>query len=321
MLENGTSSFYHYDALGSTHQLTDSSQTVTDTYRYNGWGETVARTGTTKNPHTYVGKERYYGVPDALLYLLGLRLYSSRSGHFVSLDPARLDTSWYAYCQNAVTLHSDPLGLWDMFEVHQDQTIAWATTLFVVRGGGVIVPTTAEKHAMGIASGQVDVDRGMVWPPYSDVNWGWHFDHPPGSGVRQMLFEDQMRTAIRLGKIRRQCVESAKALGTGLHPLQDSFAHGPATPWEHGVIRWGVGWIGILGNARHIDNWRSDTDWGRPSRIWTCPPQDRWWNEGKYFGREFHWVRGSSRLEKTRTATIAAIRRWLDATCCGERVD
>jgi len=70
-LENGTSSFYHFDGLGSTHQLTDASQTVTDTYRYNAWGETVEWTGTTRNPHTYVGKQRYYRIASVTVYMLG----------------------------------------------------------------------------------------------------------------------------------------------------------------------------------------------------------------------------------------------------------
>jgi hypothetical protein len=45
-----TTSYYHYDGLGSTRQLTDSQENVTDTYTYDAWGESVAQEGTTPNP-------------------------------------------------------------------------------------------------------------------------------------------------------------------------------------------------------------------------------------------------------------------------------
>ena len=79
-MASGDSSFFHYDALGSTQELTDENETVTDTYRYNAWGQVLLRTGTTTNPHTYVGKERYYLTPDPALYLLGSRYYDMSFG-------------------------------------------------------------------------------------------------------------------------------------------------------------------------------------------------------------------------------------------------
>jgi len=86
-LETGASSFYHFDALGSTFDLTDINEAVTDTWLYNAWGEILSRTGITINPHTYVGEERYYLNPDPVLYLLGLRYYDLEAGRFTTLDP------------------------------------------------------------------------------------------------------------------------------------------------------------------------------------------------------------------------------------------
>jgi len=110
-LENGKSSIYHYDGMSNTTELTDSSGTVTDTYRYNAWGEVLSRTGTTKNPHTFVGRRRYYGVPDVPLYLLGLRYYCQRVGRFLTTDPARAGTHWRIYVRNRSILLDDPMGL------------------------------------------------------------------------------------------------------------------------------------------------------------------------------------------------------------------
>lgn len=42
--------FYHYDVLGSTHQLSIESEIVTDTFSYDAWGNELTHTGTTKVP-------------------------------------------------------------------------------------------------------------------------------------------------------------------------------------------------------------------------------------------------------------------------------
>ena len=110
-LENGKSYTYHYDGMGNTTELTDSTGAVTDTYRYNAWGEVISRTGTTKNPHTFVGKERYYAVPDAVPYLLGLRYYDSITGRWIGQDPLEDDVNLYRYVGNSATSGVDPSGL------------------------------------------------------------------------------------------------------------------------------------------------------------------------------------------------------------------
>ena len=61
-------SFYSYDAGGSVRQLTDNTGTVTDTYAYDAFGNTVAQTGSTVNEFQYRG-EQY----DASLQMYYLR--------------------------------------------------------------------------------------------------------------------------------------------------------------------------------------------------------------------------------------------------------
>jgi len=56
---NGQTSVYHYDGQGSTRELTDENQNVTDTYTYTAFGEEVAKTGTTVNPYRYIGELGY----------------------------------------------------------------------------------------------------------------------------------------------------------------------------------------------------------------------------------------------------------------------
>ena len=53
-----TPSFYGYDGAGTVRLLTDSTGTVTDTYDYDAWGNTVNTTGSTPNVYLYRGETR-----------------------------------------------------------------------------------------------------------------------------------------------------------------------------------------------------------------------------------------------------------------------
>ncbi|MCS6859558.1 MAG: RHS domain-containing protein, partial [Abditibacteriales bacterium] len=78
-----TERYYHYDGLGSTRQLTDASQAVTDATSYDAWGNVLSSSGTTANPYKYVGSLGYYADADNGLMLLGARYYGSGLGRLV----------------------------------------------------------------------------------------------------------------------------------------------------------------------------------------------------------------------------------------------
>src|SRR5947208_2397070 len=52
-------SYYHFDTLGSTRGLTNSSQVVTDTNIHDAWGVNVASSGTTVTPFRFIGEHGY----------------------------------------------------------------------------------------------------------------------------------------------------------------------------------------------------------------------------------------------------------------------
>ena len=106
-----TSKFYHGDALGSTRGITNSSQAVTDSVLYDGFGMTVSRTGTTPTPFGFVGKGQYQTDNDSGLMLLGHRYYDASVGRFISSDPAKAGDNWYAYCDNNPLADTDEVGL------------------------------------------------------------------------------------------------------------------------------------------------------------------------------------------------------------------
>ncbi|MDA3895089.1 MAG: PASTA domain-containing protein [Desulfobacteraceae bacterium] len=92
----GVDSYYHYDGLGSTRALTDSSESVTDTYTYEAFGSLINSTGTTENSYLFTG-EQY--DPNAGFYYLRARYYNPTIGRFVTVDPYAGKTS------DPVTLH------------------------------------------------------------------------------------------------------------------------------------------------------------------------------------------------------------------------
>ena len=108
---SSTSSFYHGDALGSTRSQTSSSQSVTDTKRYDAFGMLVASTGSNPTPFGFVGGSQYQTDADSGLMLLGHRYYDASIGRFISRDPIYAGDNWYAYCENNPLGGTDPSGL------------------------------------------------------------------------------------------------------------------------------------------------------------------------------------------------------------------
>ena len=81
-----TQSFYGYDGFGSVRQLTDSAGAVTDTYKYDAWGNSFGSTGSTPNVYLYRG-EQYDS--DLMLYYLRARYFNPLAGRFLTRDPAQ----------------------------------------------------------------------------------------------------------------------------------------------------------------------------------------------------------------------------------------
>jgi RHS repeat-associated protein len=109
----GATSFYHFDGLGSTIQLTGAAGSVTDSYLYDSWGNFLATTGSTSNPFRFVGRSGYYQDPDLPAYYVRARYYDSGKARFLSSDswshqiPA---IGFYVYANNNPILNFDPSG-------------------------------------------------------------------------------------------------------------------------------------------------------------------------------------------------------------------
>ncbi|WP_146201382.1 RHS repeat-associated core domain-containing protein [Leucothrix arctica] len=89
-------SYYHYDGLGSTRLLTDETETLTDRYRYDAFGEAIEELGNTVNRYRFTGEQ--YDINLAFYYLRA-RYYNPHQGRFTQQD------TWMGNSSDPITLH------------------------------------------------------------------------------------------------------------------------------------------------------------------------------------------------------------------------
>ena len=104
--------FHHFDALGSTRNLTDASQTVTDTRDYKAFGETNASSGTSPNRFWWLGQWGYYLQPDLGNVWVRANVEVPVNGRWLKRDPLWWDTDLYRYVFNDPIDWIDPEGMY-----------------------------------------------------------------------------------------------------------------------------------------------------------------------------------------------------------------
>ena len=114
---SGNFKTYHFDYRGSTVAITDKSGNVTDTFEYDTYGRLKDRTGTTKTPFLYNGRDGVITEDDTGLIYMRARYYSTALRRFVNADKLHGDISnalslnRYSFCNGDPANGVDPLGL------------------------------------------------------------------------------------------------------------------------------------------------------------------------------------------------------------------
>jgi RHS repeat-associated protein len=105
-----TASYPLPDGQGSVRALANSAGTITDTYRYDAYGNQTSSSGTTPNPYRYAGQRLDDGTG---LYQLRARSYDPGSGRFLSRDTAAVGLSDPAQLDRYVYVRDDPVDAFD----------------------------------------------------------------------------------------------------------------------------------------------------------------------------------------------------------------
>ena len=200
------------------------------------------------------GIAQAYGICDVghqgLFFDKELGLYDNRTRPYHSVFarfPVR-DLAGYAdgmnlheyACSNPAGLR-DPRGSWGQ-PTHDTATFVWAA-------GFLIAPSI--RTEIGRADNKVDEDHSIA-SLHSRQSYQWHVEarndasnaldwdidriKPWQSDLRSTLSNAQMNEALMKCVRDGDAHGAAKALGTGLHPLQDYYAHGNwsgALGWVH----------------------------------------------------------------------------------------
>jgi RHS repeat-associated protein len=107
-----TTVYHHFDAIGSTRQLTNAAGSVTDTMIYDAWGNVVNRTGTTGANLLWIGEVGYYSDSEIGQFYVRRRPYNPVIARWTTVDPLEFIDSLlrYLYGSNSPIRVSDPNG-------------------------------------------------------------------------------------------------------------------------------------------------------------------------------------------------------------------
>ena len=181
------------DGLGTTRLLTTSTQTSSDTYLYDAWGNLITSTGTTVNPYRWVGRYGYYQDSSTGLVYVRARMYQPTVARWCSTDPLLFIDGLNCFCLGQTTSVIDPTGMSQW--VHSSPN-SWPTS---------IPPTHSGCHCSMSAESMLP-DSVLVAPTFPGRN-----------------------TSCKVTFVVKQCEQGAH--GKTPWPPKQIWINDPTPPW------------------------------------------------------------------------------------------
>ena len=143
-----TSSILHADALGTTRLLTSSTQTTTDTYLLDAWGNPITSSGTTVNPFRWVGRFGYYQDASTGLVYVRARIYQPILSRWTGLDPAVFldgpNRYKYVNCNSVLLRDVTGLKVQEYYDPETAVNMPWSDARLHQPNGKVICGNTCK---------------------------------------------------------------------------------------------------------------------------------------------------------------------------------
>ncbi|MFA5860011.1 MAG: RHS repeat-associated core domain-containing protein, partial [Elusimicrobiota bacterium] len=195
-----TASYFHTDGLGSVSALTDSNGAVTNSYKYDPFGNILSMTGN-NNAARYIGTLGAMD-DDTGLVLMGARYYDPMLGRFISKDKLQR-TNRYMYCSNNPVNFVDPSGL---EEVSKES---------VISGYESEIEMIMRHWTMYEEIGEVETALGMINYLEYSINECWQLVYEQYYPSEQSEEIPGETTETDSGSTQTEGVSSVNEQGTG----------------------------------------------------------------------------------------------------------
>ncbi len=171
----GDTHFFLYDAHGSTKQLVNETESVTDTYEYDAFGEQLDASGSTKNRYLYTG-EQFDEAAD--MYHLRARYYDPQQGRFPSPDPFAGEIEIPMSLHRYLYTYADPVNSIDPSgEISAVDVMMYASLLAAVAVVGILATSSFKSNSQDEFALPVVKEAHRVASALSaDINQGGYPD-------------------------------------------------------------------------------------------------------------------------------------------------
>ena len=198
--------WYQNDHLGTVQNMIDTSGVVVWAATYDVFGRANVTVATIENSLRFPGQK--YDPETGLQYNWN-RFYDPKIGRYLTPDPIGLEggINFFLYAGSNPTNFIDPLGLWKK-SGHRELTAKAAA----------MVSCFTEEELREIETANISVDQL--------TNHVFDYLHfmPGTRNMAELSIDANFEHALELQKCCRQ-KEALKALGEGLHTLQDRYSH------------------------------------------------------------------------------------------------